>query len=273
MVIADRLGILVNQVYGDPESYGGGALIVATIAFAFQIYCDFSGYSDIAIGLARTMGFDLMKNFDAPYLSNSITSFWRRWHISLSTWFKDYVYIPLGGSRKGSGRTYLNLFLVFVISGLWHGAALNFIIWGSIHGIFIVLEKAVSRNSKQSKIHLSSRIFKGVFTFVIVCFAWIFFRSNSFADSVFIVSNLFNFGDSFNFYDLGLPKHEFLLALLLIIILILFDTIHRRYNAFKLLHKTNFVIRGGFYALIILSIILFGVYGDDSVSEFIYFQF
>jgi len=142
MVIADRLAILVNQVYNNPTDHGGLDLIIATVFFAFQIYCDFSGYSDIAIGLARTMGFDLMKNFDSPYFSKSITEFWRRWHISLSTWFRDYVYIPLGGSRKGTYRTYANLFIVFFVSGLWHGAAITFVIWGAIHGLIIVLEKA-----------------------------------------------------------------------------------------------------------------------------------
>ena len=130
MVIADRLAILVNTVFTNPEMYSGFDLIIATIFFAFQIYCDFSGYSDIAIGIARIMGFDLMKNFDAPYFARSITDFWRRWHISLSTWFRDYVYIPLGGSRKGEFRVYLNLFIVFVVSGLWHGAAVTFIIYG-----------------------------------------------------------------------------------------------------------------------------------------------
>ena len=128
MVIADRLAILVNQVYNNPSDYYGEDVIIATVFFAFQIYCDFSGYSDIAIGIARTMGFDLMKNFDSPYMSKSITEFWRRWHISLSTWFRDYVYIPLGGSRGGKYKRYLNLFLVFLISGLWHGAAMTFVI-------------------------------------------------------------------------------------------------------------------------------------------------
>ncbi|UCD62099.1 MAG: MBOAT family protein, partial [Flavobacteriaceae bacterium] len=137
MVIADRVAILVNQVYNNPSEYHGYETILATVFFAFQIYCDFSGYSDIAIGIGRTMGFDLMKNFDSPYFSKSITEFWRRWHISLSTWFRDYVYIPLGGNRKGEARTYFNLFAVFLISGLWHGAAMTFLIWGAIHGLII----------------------------------------------------------------------------------------------------------------------------------------
>ncbi|MCW9037116.1 MBOAT family O-acyltransferase, partial [Altibacter sp.] len=151
MVIADRAAILVNQVYGDPGSYDGYQLVVATFFFAVQIYCDFSGYSDIAIGIARTMGFDLMKNFDSPYFSKSITEFWRRWHISLSTWFRDYVYIPLGGSRGGTYKTYANLFIVFLVSGLWHGAAFTFVIWGAIHGVIIVLEKAFTKQRENLK--------------------------------------------------------------------------------------------------------------------------
>ncbi|WP_273275459.1 MBOAT family O-acyltransferase, partial [Maribacter polysiphoniae] len=147
MVIADRAALYVNEVYNNPGNYEGIETITATVLFAVQIYCDFSGYSDIAIGTARTLGFDLMKNFDSPYLSKSITEFWRRWHISLSTWFRDYVYIPLGGSRKGSYRTYANLFIVFLVSGLWHGAAITFVIWGAVHGTFIVAEKILKEQS------------------------------------------------------------------------------------------------------------------------------
>jgi alginate O-acetyltransferase complex protein AlgI len=275
MVIADRLAIVVNEVYNNPTDHGGQALIIATIFFAFQIYCDFSGYSDIAIGISRTLGFDLMKNFDTPYFSKSITEFWRRWHISLSTWFRDYVYIPLGGSRKGTNRMYINLLLVFVISGLWHGAAITFIIWGFIHGIIIVIEKAFSN---QNIIIKRERFFSGlffqVFTFLIVCFAWIFFRANSYFDSIYIVRNLFNFPDNFKgIYNLGLPSHEFDLALISIIFLLLFDYIHRKYNALKLLSKINFLGRSIVYISIVFVILLFGVYGNDSVSEFIYFQF
>ncbi len=138
VVIADRLSVMVDYCYDNPTSFSGLTLLVATIFFAFQIYCDFSGYSDIAIGAARTMGFKLMTNFDAPYLSKSISEFWRRWHISLSTWFKDYLYIPLGGNRVGEMRLYINYLIVFTVSGLWHGAAWTFIIWGFLHGFYLV---------------------------------------------------------------------------------------------------------------------------------------
>ncbi|MDP2686905.1 MAG: MBOAT family O-acyltransferase [Aequorivita sp.] len=275
MVIADRLAIVVNEVYNNPTGHSGQDLIIATIFFAFQIYCDFSGYSDIAIGIARTLGFDLMKNFNTPYFSTSITEFWRRWHISLSTWFRDYVYIPLGGSRNGEYRTYFNLFLVFVISGLWHGAAITFIIWGAIHGIIIVIEKALSKTPlKVTSKHLIPSLFFALFTFAIVCFAWIFFRANSFSDSVYIVKHLVDFAPDYNnYYNLGLPKHEFILAIVVIGLLLIFDATHRRYNSLRLLNKTNIIVRCAVYAFIIYSIVIFGIYGNDSVSEFIYFQF
>ena len=274
MVIADRLALLVNEVYNNPEAFSGSDLIIATIFFAFQIYCDFSGYSDIAIGISRMMGFDLMKNFDAPYFSRSITEFWRRWHISLSTWFRDYVYIPLGGNRKGRFRLYLNLFIVFVVSGLWHGAAITFIIWGAIHGLIIVLEKFMSNNqlSVNRKSPIGAAVFTGV-TFAIVCFAWIFFRANSFGDSLYIVQHLLDFSSTKSAFELGLPKHEFNLAVVAILALLSFDFIHRKYNALSLLNNTHFVVRSVVYVITVNIILIFGIYGDGGVAEFIYFQF
>lgn len=275
MVIADRLAVVVNDVYSNPTGHSGQDLIVATVFFAFQIYCDFSGYSDIAIGISRMLGFNLMKNFDTPYFSTSITAFWRRWHISLSTWFRDYVYIPLGGSRNGDYRTYFNLFIVFVVSGLWHGAAINFVIWGAIHGIIIVAEKALSNTAL--KVNRKPLIPSVIFTFItfgIVCFAWIFFRANTFADSVYIVANLFNFNFvDWSIYNLGLPSHEFDFAIITIVLLLIFDAFHRKYNALRVINKSNFVVQSLVYTLIVYSIVIFGIYGNDSVSEFIYFQF
>ncbi len=275
MVIADRLAIVVNEVYNNPTGHSGQDLIIATVFFAFQIYCDFSGYSDIAIGIARTMGFDLMKNFETPYFARSITDFWRRWHISLSTWFRDYVYIPLGGSRRGEYRVYLNLFIVFVVSGLWHGAAVTFIIWGAIHGIIIVAEKAFGNYNLVIKRDgfVPGLLFMGI-TFTIVCFAWIFFRANTFSDSIIIVQNLLNFDSNLkSIYNLGLPSHELDLGIIAVVLLLIFDAVHRKYNAIRLLNKAPFVIRSIFYVTIVFAIIIFGIYGDDSVSEFIYFQF
>ncbi|MCF6279450.1 MAG: MBOAT family protein [Flavobacteriaceae bacterium] len=275
MVIADRAAIIVNQVYNNPADYHGYETILATVLFAFQIYCDFSGYSDIAIGIARTMGFDLMKNFDSPYFSKSITEFWRRWHISLSTWFRDYVYIPLGGSRNGKYRTYANLFIVFVVSGLWHGAAITFVIWGAIHGVIIVIEKALTKVRKKiftSKKHILNYIIALPFTFFIVCFAWIFFRANSFNDAMMIINNSLK-KETKSIFDLGLEKHELILLFSTILLLLLFEIFHKKYNVAKILSKLYLPFRWSFYMLIVFTIIIFGIYGENTIKEFIYFQF
>lgn len=284
MVIADRAALYVNEVYNNPSSYEGIETVIATFLFAFQIYCDFSGYSDIAIGAARTMGFGLMKNFDSPYLSKSITEFWRRWHISLSTWFRDYVYIPLGGSRKGRYKTYLNLFIVFLVSGLWHGAAMTFVIWGVIHGVIIVLEKATSNYRAKIfnklglvKSTLSNNIFFAIITFFIVCFAWVFFRSNSFFDSKIIIRSFFSnnyfklFGD--DLYLIGLKENEFFVLVLFILLLVIFERFHKKKSFVTTLRHQSFLFRWIVYICIALTIIVFGVYGSEVASEFIYFQF
>ncbi|MEM8509911.1 MAG: MBOAT family O-acyltransferase [Bacteroidota bacterium] len=276
MIIADRAAIIVNQVYNNPLEHSGHEVILATVLFAFQIYCDFSGYSDIAIGAARTMGFDLMKNFDSPYFSKSITEFWRRWHISLSTWFRDYVYIPLGGNKKGQYRTYLNLFIVFVVSGLWHGAAMTFVIWGAIHGVFIVIEKAIvsirtRMYGKRETNGLNSLL--GVpFTFFIVCLAWIFFRANSLNDAVTIVQNSVK-SSSANIFELALGKPELILLSVMILLLITVEGIDKKIRIYPLFNRLYLPVRWTCYLLVVFCILVFGVYGDDVVQEFIYFQF
>ena len=198
VVIADRLAILVNQVYNNADEYEGFPLILATYFFAFQIYCDFSGYSDIAIGAAQVMGFDLMENFRRPYHAKSISEFWKRWHISLSTWFRDYVYIPLGGNSTVKWRWYFNLFITFLVSGLWHGADWTFVIWGAIHGFYLI--SAIWTNGIVNKVYNFIGLKKGsngrklidvIWTFHLVLFAWIFFRANSFSDAIYILENFF----------------------------------------------------------------------------------
>lgn len=285
MVVADRAAIYVNSIFNSTETQDGVTYFLASILFAFQIYCDFSGYSDIAIGLGRTMGFDLMKNFDSPYSSKSLTEFWRRWHISLSTWFRDYVYIPLGGSKNGKFRTYFNLFLVFLISGFWHGAALTFIIWGAIHGFILVFEKMfrqwTKRNSTLYLIHKGVNRFKIIsvsFTFTVVCIAWIFFRANSITQAFYFIGEIFTnlqLKNIFNLesYTFALSKIEFVNLFLFIVLLLIFEMIHRHKNIRYWINNKNIVFRWLIYFIIIITIAIFGVYGDHEVSEFIYFQF
>ena len=181
IVLADRIAIFVNNAYGSYNGYSGSTLLLATVLFAIQIYCDFAGYSTIAVGAAEILGFKLTDNFDAPYLSSSVALFWKRWHISLTSWFRDYLYIPLGGSRKGKARKYLNLFIVFLISGLWHGADLSFLVWGGINGLYRVVGEAVAplRNRLISFLHIhrDSFLYRTLCvagTFLLIDFSWIF---------------------------------------------------------------------------------------------------
>nr|WP_321229333.1 MBOAT family O-acyltransferase [uncultured Psychroserpens sp.] len=285
MVIADRAALYVNEVYNNVDDYGGVGYLYATVLFAFQIYCDFSAYSDIAIGLGRTMGFDLMKNFDSPYISKSLTEFWRRWHISLSTWFRDYLYIPLGGSKKGKYRTYANIFIVFVVSGFWHGAAMTFIIWGAIHGVILMIEKGSFKIRKRvfkklglKKNNFSNHLFFSLIIFTIVCFAWVFFRANSLSDSYQIIYGLFNdinLGEFFNkeTYLIGFKSNEFRVISIAILLLFIFEHLHRKLNVVKILNNQGTIFRWSCYLTIVLSIVLFGIYGDRTIQEFIYFQF
>ncbi|TSE06281.1 MULTISPECIES: MBOAT family O-acyltransferase [Aquimarina] len=281
MIIADRAAIVVNEVYNNVENYNSLYYVYATILFAFQIYCDFSAYSDIAIGISRTMGFDLMKNFKTPYFSKSLTEFWRRWHISLSTWFRDYVYIPLGGSKKGNKRMYFNLFLVFLISGIWHGAAWTFVSWGIIHGVIIVLEKLSSNFRKifflklgLGVMNFANKLFFVFVTFFIVCVSWVFFRANSFNDALLIFKKALIIKEySFDFKNSEIDFFNIKTTFICIFILVIIEFIHNRKNLYKVLQKQGFVFRWGTYILAVLAILIFGVYGEYDDSQFIYFQF
>ena len=274
IVIADRLALYVNMVYNDPTGFHGLSLILATYFFAFQIYCDFSGYSDIAIGCARVLGFDLMTNFKQPYFSRSISEFWSRWHISLSTWFKDYLYIPLGGNRVVRWRWFLNLYVVFLVSGLWHGANWTFVVWGALHGLYLVVGLATADvrarlcdrlQAPAAWVHLGQIML----TFHAVAFAWIFFRANTLADANYIASHLFSLSPS----SLRLGPSAFTTALtgLLLAIFILLECLlrfgaPRRIASWRL---GRFAIAGPAYCLMLIAIFLFGV----STNQFIYFQF
>ncbi len=277
VVIADRLAILVNHVYNSADDFTGIPLIIATYFFTFQIYCDFSGYSDIAIGTSQVMGFKLMENFKSPYLSSSVSEFWKRWHISLSSWFRDYLYIPLGGNRKGKWRWYYNLFIVFIVSGLWHGANWTFIIWGALHGIYLLFTIWTKniRSKTFSLIGLKENSlalkFLSVFiTFNLVAFAWIFFRANSVSDAFFICTNLFtglNLNTSFN---LGTGHVSLLLSALSILFLIFTDTTQLFSKSSIPFKSRRMMYQFVFYNMVIFGILLFGI---KVGPKFIYFQF
>jgi D-alanyl-lipoteichoic acid acyltransferase DltB (MBOAT superfamily) len=309
VVIADHLAVYVNAVYGNPAVYPAATLVLATFFFAFQIYCDFSGYSDIAIGVARVLGFELMTNFRTPYFSRSIEDFWRRWHISLSTWLKDYIYIPLGGSRKGKTRQMTNLFLTFLLSGLWHGAAFHFVVWGFFHGLFQIIGRTTRtyRAAFRRKIGLSdeaplTRAVQMLITFTLVCFAWVFFRAGSLADAFLIIKKFaalpsetagylrqlpytgikaavrtaFNLGGP----DIGFlyPVDNFYLkacgiSFLFIGLLFLVSLLSRRTSCQAMIARCPLLVRwAGYYTLIFL-VLHSAMKNYSVVSPFIYFAF
>ncbi len=281
IVIADRLAVVVNTVYNDVGSYQGYPLLIASIFFAFQIYCDFSAYSDIAIGGAKVMGYDLMRNFNRPYFSKSISEFWRRWHISLGSWFKDYVYIPLGGSRVSTFRKYLNIIIVFLVSGLWHGANWTFIIWGALHGFYQIIgfilnpiKNKIINLFKFNKTNTYYKFIQVLITFVLVDFAWIFFRSNSLKDSIYIIKNIFIFStDIKSIHSLGLDEKDIHLSILLILFLLIIQLKQRKISIINWVLNQNIIVRWIFYYIFIFTIIILGFYGSSDESQFIYFQF
>lgn len=280
LVIADRLAIYVNEAYNHPAEYQGLTLLLATYFFAIQIYCDFSGYSDIAIGAARVMGYDLMTNFRQPYFSKSISEFWRRWHISLSTWFRDYLYIPLGGNRVGKQRWYFNLFAVFVISGLWHGANWTFVVWGALHGGYLIFA-IVTADWRQKLAHWSGlakrpalhNLLRTLITFHLVLFAWIFFRANSLSEAFMIIGNMaaLDFSlESLKSLNIALGWGELLVAIGSILFLELAHLLQSRGKVHSWITARPAALRWSVYYLLLLAIAFFGVFNH---SEFIYFQF
>ncbi|NOY42650.1 MAG: MBOAT family protein [Planctomycetes bacterium] len=266
--IADPVGDLVNSAYGtasspiDPGMFSGWALLLATYGFAVQIYCDFSAYSDIAIGSSRILGIRLMKNFDAPYLSCSIRDFWRRWHISLSTWLRDYLYIPLGGSRISKIRMYVNLTITMLLGGLWHGANWTFVIWGALHGLYLAFERHFQlEDARKSRWGFPGQFIRGVITFHLVCLAWIFFRANSVGQAFEIVSRIATWE----------PGRGLSIFPVLCLALLLATQLAKQHIHFgeRLLHYPT-ASRWAVYAtLALVGVVLLG----SPSPEFIYFQF
>ena len=279
VVIADRLGATVSLVYDNPTDFQGLTLLIATFFFAIQIYCDFSGYSDIAIGAARVMGFKLMKNFDRPYLSTSISEFWKRWHISLSTWFRDYLYISLGGNRVSQGRLYFNLFLTFLISGLWHGANWTYVIWGGLNGVYLIMELLITKPLANSVNYLKLNRFtyvlngiKGLFTFNLICLTWVFFRAKSVNDAFYILTHLFtDLQIQGVFSKLAIAKFDLQIIAFSLLILIFTEGVQNKISIAKWLAVKPFYVRWSIYVSLGIVILLFGAYEQN--QQFIYFQF
>jgi alginate O-acetyltransferase complex protein AlgI len=263
LVVADRLALYVEAVYGNVGLHTGWSYVMATVFFALQIYGDFAGYSMIAIGCARLFGFDLMQNFNRPYFSASFRDFWSRWHISLSTWFRDYLYIPLGGNRGSQSRTYFNLFFTFLISGLWHGANWTFVIWGAIHGFFQVLERLFN----QMKFPKLPKLMAIFFVITVTCFAWVFFRAENVQDAFQIINTIFtNPGNSVHIGDKGI----FLFSIFGMLILIISEYIMEYHPNLSMLNHRLVPVR---YATILIMLILIISMGVFDGSQFIYFQF
>jgi alginate O-acetyltransferase complex protein AlgI len=284
IVIADRLSVYVNQVYNHPNDYQGWPIIIASFFFAYQIYCDFSGYSDIAIGTARVMGFELMENFKTPYYSKSIREFWSRWHISLSSWFRDYVYIPLGGNRTTKWKWYYNLFITFLISGFWHGANWTFVAWGVLHGLYLIaglmINQFIIHKSKGLTQfftnNIAGKLVLWLKTFLLVVFAWVFFRANSIEDAFTLIQNSVHINAATSNYHLaGMEwenlKFEYTLAFVFIAFMEIIQLISWNRKIENSINVWPTIIRWVFYFLIVQLIIWFGYYGGD--AKFIYFQF
>lgn len=277
LVIADTFAVTVNQVYDNCRSYVGLVFIITTVMYAIQIYCDFSGYSDIAIGCARLFGVELTTNFKSPYFSFSIREFWSRWHISLSTWFRDYVYIPLGGSRAGRIRHCLNLFITFLVSGFWHGSALTFLAWGAIHGLLQIIETFLYPKRKAGAPARKKHWWQLPLTFCLVCLAWIFFRANSIQDALWILSRLF--------WDIGRPLNYLKTAAICLdlsypamagmalsaLVLLIYDSISLKQDVIGLVSRAWAPVRYLTYVLLLMAIALFSYKGI--ATEFIYMQF
>ena len=279
LVVAGLLAPTVDKIYDNPESYVGLVYIIATFMFALQIYCDFSGYTDIAIGCAKLFGMELSENFKTPYFSRSIKEFWSRWHISLSTWFRDYLYIPLGGNRVGKIRHCFNLMLTFLVSGLWHGAGINYILWGGIHGFYQIIETISGKNKKgrEEKRNPLLNLFSVFLTFMAVCLAWVFFRADSVSHAWRIISLSFHeIGNPYNYFRTAVicldMSYAYMIYLSIpVLLLIIYDYASLKLDVIAWISSRKPWVRYPVYIFLLLIILLFSEKGVS--TEFYYFQF
>lgn len=287
IVVADRTALFVDTVYGNYQKYGGWYLVVATMLFAIQIYCDFQGYSVIAMGASEILGIHLMENFAAPYLATSAAGFWRRWHISLTSWLKDYLYIPLGGSRKGKLRKYCNKMIVFLVSGLWHGASLSFVAWGGINGLYQVVGEVLQpvRDKAVVLLHLNRnslghKLLHVIGTFFLVDFTWIFFRARRFQEALKIIRWMFTVKNPWilfdgSLYKCGLDRPNFGLLMICLSILLFADFCkYKGIRIREVIAGQDYWFRVVFLIIAVCSILTFGIWGPGyNEANFIYFQF
>ncbi len=278
IVIADMMTKYVDEVFNKVPQHHGICFAWATLLYTFQIYCDFSGYSDMAIGVARMLGFDLLTNFRQPYLSSSIKEFWGRWHISLSTWFRDYVYIPLGGNRCSKTRRDLNLLITFLCSGLWHGASWTFVLWGGIHGICQIIENRIKEatgltREKEKTLTKPVKILLTLLTFCIVSYAWMFFRANSISEAFYIVRSMFtDLSISGAMEQMTMSGRSVVKTTLAIILLIIFDLLNERKDMLMQLSRLKAPLKWVIYIVSAIVVIALKV-NNQFAQEFIYFKF
>ena len=269
LLIADTLSRYVNPVFETPGSYMGISYLAAALFYTIEIYCDFSGYSDMAVGIARLFGVCSMENFKSPYLSANIREFWERWHRSLSGWLRDYVYIPLGGSRKGKLRTYFNLMITFLVSGIWHGANLTFLVWGALHGIYQVVYRFYKKRCKWEL----PKIIGVALTFAFVSLAWIFFRADSVYDAFYMIRYMgYNLSPLLAYHKMGMVRQDFYLIIGSVGFLFLVDFLSLRMDVIKAVDRLKAPVRWAGYLLLAALILAFHLHNGTS-QQFIYFQF
>lgn len=277
VVIADNCALIVNTIFENPEGYSGSSLLIGAVFFAFQIYGDFSGYSDIALGTSRLLGIELLKNFNYPYFSRDIAEFWRRWHISLSTWFRDYLYIPLGGSKGGMWMRIRNTFIIFLVSGFWHGANWTFVVWGALNALYIMPSIILNTNRNNIEIAAKDRFLPSVkdffsilFTFSLTTIAWVFFRAETVGQALLYLKGIFS-KTLFTFPVLNSNFISVKVLFLLLFFLIILEWMGRKFNyALESFTSINRFVRRVFYLIVVLLIIIYGV---TTKTEFIYFAF
>ena len=278
-VVADRLAVIADSVFSSQNELSALSALIGIVFYAFQLYADFAGYTDIAIGSAQLFGLVLPENFKQPYLARSIADFWRRWHLTLSNWLKEYIYIPLGGSRVKPIRWAINVLIVFLVSGIWHGSGLTFVIWGGLHGLYQIIGKLTSRPRTFIKTKLPGGLrwftdcISIILTFVLVCAAWTFFRAPTVSDAINLLSRLFCGNWAFSLAQLGVKANEWWFSVSMIALMIASDIVSEHAAIVELIEKSVLPVRWVIYLLLLFLLILFGMYGSLSAQSFIYVSF